>query len=893
MIAAPPDNEVERIAALASYAILDTPPESFFDDIVRLAAQICDTPTALLSFVDVRRQWFKARLGMAAEETPREVSFCQHALTNGPAVLYVPDATLDPRFSDSPLVTGEAGIRFYAGAPLVTPAEEVLGVLCVLDRMPRKLAPAQEFALRTLATQVMSQLDLRRTVRQREQEARRLQWTLRRVGQLERIIEHSPVIVVRWSTAPGWRTEYVSSNVARFGYDAVDFTSGWRSFTETIHPDDVERVLAERSVLAKATCSDLKPVQLHYRMLTSNREVRWVRDLTWLIEPGVVGHGVFESIIVDVTEEQARNERLNLLERALQTASVGVVIADTRQPDWPVVYANQAVEKITGYPMEEVVGRNCRFLQGSDRAQPALDELREALREGRDCRVLLRNYRRDGQVFWNELQVAPVRTSNGTVSHFIGVQSDITDMQRATEALHRSEAQYRSLVTNLKEVVFQTDVAGHWTFLNDAWTELTGFTLDESLGQSFRDYVHPDDRARHEAMFAPLLAREQEYCRHEVRYLTRDGGFRWIEVFAWLTFDESGRITGTSGTLTDVSARKEVEESRRRQLAAIEAAIDGVAILDAAGLYTYLNATYLDVFGYREAADLIGRSWREVYGPEEARRFEREVFPQLSAEGKWRGEITARRRDGATFLQEVSMTRIEGGGMVCVCRDLTERQHAQQRIEASLREKDVMLKEIHHRVKNNLQIVCSLLSLQLDELTDPRSRELFMESQNRIASMALVHEKLYQSRDLARIDFVCYLRNLVENLASVQGARGRGITCQLEPGEVFIGIDTAIPCGLIVTELVSNAYKHGFPNGGPGQINVSVARVDDETLRVRIADNGRGLPADFEPARVRSLGMNLVHMLVQQLRGEMTIQRCPGAGFDLVLREVTRRRAAA
>lgn len=159
----PETDEAGRLAALDIYEILDTPAEPGFDDIVRIASQICGTPMALISLVDDRRQWFKAAVGIDAAETPREIAFCAHAIGH-PDVLAVPDASLDPRFVDNPLVTGDTHLRFYAGAPLVTPEGFALGTLCVLDREPRQLRPDQVEALQALARQVMAQLELRRSL---------------------------------------------------------------------------------------------------------------------------------------------------------------------------------------------------------------------------------------------------------------------------------------------------------------------------------------------------------------------------------------------------------------------------------------------------------------------------------------------------------------------------------------------------------------------------------------------------------------------------------------------------------------------------------------------------------------------------------------------------------
>ncbi len=164
-----PANEVERLAELRRHEILDTPDEPEYGDITFLAAQICGTPAALISFVDSDRQWFKARVGVETRQTPRDISFCAHAI-NHPGLMIVPDATADERFADNPLVTVDPKIRFYAGAPLVTPRGYALGTLCVIDQEPRELAPNQKRALGALARHVIALLHLRRHVHELETE---------------------------------------------------------------------------------------------------------------------------------------------------------------------------------------------------------------------------------------------------------------------------------------------------------------------------------------------------------------------------------------------------------------------------------------------------------------------------------------------------------------------------------------------------------------------------------------------------------------------------------------------------------------------------------------------------------------------------------------------------
>jgi len=211
---------------------------------------------------------------------------------------------------------------------------------------------------------------------------------------------------------------------------------------------------------------------------------------------------------------------------------------------------------------------------------------------------------------------------------------------------------------------------------------------------------------------------------------------------------------------------------------------------------------------------------------------------------------------------------------------------AEEALKASLREKEVLLKEIHHRVKNNMQVISSLLSLQSRHLEDPKAIGMFKDSQHRIRSMALVHEKLYQSKDLSRIDFGQYLQNLVVYLVhSYQVDSGR-VQMKIDVREAALDINTAIPCGLVVNELVTNAMKHAFPGGRKGEVRVTLRPGADGRFTLTVGDNGVGWPRGADFRKADTLGMQLVTMLVDQLDGEIELKKKPGTVFRISFREL-------
>lgn len=343
--------------------------------------------------------------------------------------------------------------------------------------------------------------------------------------------------------------------------------------------------------------------------------------------------------------------------------------------------------------------------------------------------------------------------------------------------------------------------------------------------------------------------------------------------------------------------QRETEERRRaeQELRAREATLrslfesapDCVVVCDREGRIVCVNPQAEKMFGYA-GADLLGRTV-ETLLPERSRALHVDRRTACLTAPDHRpvdATFTARRRDGTEFPVEVmlsSMERAHGPLVIEVVRDVTERRHAEDRIRSSLREKEILLAEVHHRVKNNLQTITSLLSLQSRCLEEQSLREVLEESQDRIRSMALVHEQLYQSSGPARIDAAEYLENLIANLASSYGADSRRIQLRITVRDVTLGMNTAIPCGLLVCEVVSNALKHAFPDGRCGEIRVDLRPAGSDRIRLLVSDNGIGLPAAVDFRTTRSLGLRLINALTAQLDGTITRSGDAGTTFDISL----------
>ncbi|HET7480197.1 MAG TPA: PAS domain S-box protein [Rubrobacteraceae bacterium] len=292
----------------------------------------------------------------------------------------------------------------------------------------------------------------------------------------------------------------------------------------------------------------------------------------------------------DAPERRASDKLRRLLDRAVSASSNGIVITDPKLPDNPIVYVNPAFERISGYPAEEARGRNCRFLQGEDRDQPALEEMREAIREGRECRVVLKNYRKDGTPFWNELYVSPVYGEEGLLTNFVGVQNDITGRKRIEEVLRESEERFRATFEHAAVGAAQVGIDGRWLRVNRRLCEIVGYSREELLERTFQDVTHPEDLAEDLTHVERMLRGEIQTYTLEKRYIRRDGSSVWINLTVSLVRDTAGEPKYFIAVIEDISDRKRAEEERdlllvREQLARAEAvaARRRLSLLAAAG----------------------------------------------------------------------------------------------------------------------------------------------------------------------------------------------------------------------------------------------------------------------------------------------------------------------
>jgi PAS domain S-box-containing protein len=343
---------------------------------------------------------------------------------------------------------------------------------------------------------------------------------------------------------------------------------------------------------------------------------------------------------------------------------------------------------------------------------------------------------------------------------------------------------------------------------------------------------------------------------------------------------------GISASIGVALMRKQQEdalrESEERHRTILQTAMDGFWMADLQGRLLEVNETYCRMSGYSAQELLAMRILDFKFAETEEENVAR--IRKIMAQGEDRFESRHRRKDGSFFDVEVSVQyRPAGGGrLVAFLQDITERKKAEEKIRVSLKEKEVLLKEIHHRVKNNLQIVSSLLFLQATRTEHPGAVSALQESRGRVKSMALIHERLYASPDLASIDMGEYAGNLVSDLQHSYRTEGGLVRFTLDLEDIPLGITEAIPCGLIINELVCNALKHAFPKGKGGEITIRLQRKTGNRTTLIVSDNGIGFPEHMDFRKSPSLGLTLVNSLVDQLDGVIRLDKRGGTVFTIM-----------
>jgi len=331
--------------------------------------------------------------------------------------------------------------------------------------------------------------------------------------------------------------------------------------------------------------------------------------------------------------------------------------------------------------------------------------------------------------------------------------------------------------------------------------------------------------------------------------------------------------------------KKALEKSERLYSTLVKTDPDSIITTDLYGKILYASQHTLQLYGYKDYTELTGKNILDLIVTNCQAKVKNDLKKTLKDDILRNLEYKLIKKNGIQFIGEWNTAVIRDLhespiAFMITARDITHHKNIEKKMQISIQEKDVLLKEIHHRVKNNLQIISSLLNLQSMYITDEEALDVFKESQNRVKSMAIVHEKLYQSGNFAEINFSEYLRNLASSIYSSYGVDMDIVKLKINADNIFLDINNAIPCGLMINELLTNAIKHAFPNGRLGEISIDFHKKNDKYI-LTLQDNGIGLPEDLNLEKTKSLGLRLINSLVSQLNGKLEVTSINGTSFKI------------
>jgi PAS domain S-box-containing protein len=654
--------------------------------------------------------------------------------------------------------------------------------------------------------------------------------------------------------------------------------------------------------------------------LISKRQDGSLCDQEVTISPVWGSTGVITQYVAvrrDVTERKRVEEELRRSEERWQ-----LVIEGNNQGIWDLnlktnkVFRSARYKEMLGYADHELEDDNDDW---SDRIHP--DDFDRVMQANRDYlerktpgyAVEYRLRCKDGSYKWVLGRAQAVWDEAGSPVRMVGSTTDISDAYRqatlrkqAEEALRKSEQQFRQIFQNAPIAISVADFQTHkFIRVNPAYTQLLGYTTSELTALTFDQISYPEDLQQDLEGMEQITQGMLDSYHLEKRFLKKNGAIIWTNMTVSVVPDQDGRPNFSIAMIEDITERRQLQvellTSEERWRTSLENMLDcfGIytSIRDESGkivdfLIEYVNRAVCDFNGMTKEQQMGKRMCELVPNLRNTTRFEQycqivETGQPLIQESLVYRETVNGKPFGATL--DIRAVKL-GDGFACAWRDVTERKQAEDKIKASLLEKETLLKEIHHRVKNNLQIISSLLRLQSRQIRDRQALQLFTESQNRVQAMALIHEKLYRSSNLAKIDFEEYIKTLVEELFRGYDARKRSITFNANVDRVSLAIALAIPCGLIINELVTNCLKYAFGEAVGGQISISLQeRVRDQFI-LTISDNGVGLPEDLNFRNTNSLGLQLVCRLTKQLEGTIELDRSQGTKFKIVFATPSRDR---
>lgn len=631
------------------------------------------------------------------------------------------------------------------------------------------------------------------------------------------------------------------------------------------------------------------------------------------------------------TEDLRRSDNYN---RSLIEVSIDPLV--TIGADGKITDLNKAVEIVTGYKREEIIGTDfSSYFTAQDKAE---EGYKRVFHKGWVKNYPLEIQHKDGHITPVMYNASVFHDEKGNIMGVFAAARDITELKKIEDTLKESEQKYRTIIETAQEGIWIIDENANTRYVNLSMAEMLGYIVEEMLGKSLFDFM--DDTAKIDAQAKMERRRKGLKEIHDFRFRNKNGFDVWIMVSTNPLFDKEGVFKGALGMMSDITTRKMAEEEIKSQIKltnsinevlqdSIKAENDkevAIIFLSVAEKLTNSKFGFIKEINEKGTTDTLAISdpgWDKCNIPQsEAINLLSNVeiisyWGRVLKQGKpiivnnpeygpdsmgvpegnppinsflgiplKRGDKTigiialANKEEG---YGNVDQKKIETLAVAFI--EALYGKRAEDHLKSSLKEKEMLLKEIHHRVKNNLAVISSLLNLQSEYIKNKDDLELFRESQTRAKSMALIHERLYNSADLKSIDFGEYINKLVNDLFQTYNLDSSLIKLNMDIESILLDINISIPLGLIVNELVSNCMKYAFPDGREGTINIKLKSNNGKNILI-VSDNGIGLSSDIDFKDTDSLGLQLINSLTYQIDAEIELDISHGTEFKIIFNEL-------